>query len=110
MTAFDAALATLHADENVSLPATFRRGGRGQGAALRITRDVRDDPVDTFGGRVAGRYDAVNIRIADAATVGKDDTIEILDATGGDPIERLVITEATLDAEGLTWQARVRRM
>lgn len=108
-TAFDRALARLHANANLSLSATYRRGGRGPGVSLRVIREVIDDPFDAMGQRLQARADTMRIRVADAAAVGKDDTIELLD-DDGDAIERVVVMFATLDAEGLTWQAHVRRM
>lgn len=108
-TAFDTALATLHADSNVSLSATYRRGGKGPATSLRVIREIIHDPFDSLGQRLQSRADTMRIQVADAATVGKDDVIEILDADGAS-IERVVVMFATLDAEGLTWQAHVRRM
>ncbi len=105
---FDDALAALHDDPNLSLAATFRRGGGGPGVSLRVTRDVVANDFDTLGQRVQGRSDAVRIRTADASAVTKDDSLDILDDDGA-AIERLVVISATLDREGLTWTAEVRR-
>ena len=110
MTVFDTALAVLHADVNMSVAADYRRGGQGAAAALRITREVVDAAFAAFAQPVTGRADVVRVRVADAATVGKNDTLEVYDSAGAAVVERLVVTEAHLDAEGITWMAHVRRM
>ena len=43
--AFSAAAAVLHADENLSEPATYYAGGSGPGVALRVIRSAPIQPV-----------------------------------------------------------------
>lgn len=107
MTAFDTALAALHADANLSSPAVWRTGGKGAGVALRVIRHVADSDLDMFQ-KVNARRDQVHI-IAALATPQRDDTVTLLDASGTE-IERLVITSAIQDFAGITWICDVRRM
>lgn len=102
MTVFDTALATLHADVNASLPARYQPGGAGPWTALRVIRAVDDSIADPFAMKVKTRSDTFQLQVADVPQAGINDVLELLD-TDDNPTERLVVTAARLDVEGITW-------
>jgi hypothetical protein len=102
VTAFAAALDALFADPNLSVAATWRPGGTGAGAPVRVVRPS-PDRITSFG---ESRYvtDAVHleIRVADAPTLARGDLIEI----AGESLE--IIGEPMRDRERLLWTVEAR--
>lgn len=102
MSAFDAALAVLHADPNLSAEALFREGGAGEGVPVRAIRSAPDLNAD-IGGVLVKRGDwRISVRAADVPTVRRNDTIQIGD-------EVFTVLTAEIDAERISWTLEVRR-
>ncbi|MCW3477361.1 head-tail joining protein [Limobrevibacterium gyesilva] len=107
MTVFEAALRTLHADPNLSVPADYQPGGQGPATSIRVTRVTREARFDAFQ-PVKQHGEDLSIRRIDAPALAKADTLTLYDPTRPGP-ELVVVLEANLDHEGLTWTATVRR-
>lgn len=81
MTVFDAAIDSLFADPNLSVAATWRVGGIGDGVAVRIIRVSPADLALTVGGVETVSSTALfAVRAADIAAPAPGDTVTL--ATG----------------------------
>lgn len=107
MSVFDTALATLHADANMAIPADYRRGGNGIPVRIRIVRSTIVGDEAPLGMRIKAREDVVSVRLVDAPHLAKDDHLTV-DPDSTPTI--LVVTSAELDAEGRSFTATVRRV
>ncbi len=102
MTVFDTALATLHADPNLSVAALWREGGAGEGVPVRVIVSAPDLNAD-IGGALVKRVDwRITVRAADVPTVRRNDTIQMGD-------EVFTVLTAEMDTERLSWTLEVRR-
>jgi len=100
--AFDLAAAVLHADANLSVPASWRRGGRGAVAAVRIIRTLGGDVATPFG-RAVRVTEGHTISVLDVdGQPSRGDTWTLDDGT------ILTAIDPVRDAEGSTWTVTVR--
>lgn len=102
MNAFADAATVLHADPNLSEPATYRKLGQWPGQAIRIIRSQPDETHVTFGRTVRTGTDVVTVLVADV-DAAEHDTFELGDGT------ILTALDAALDAEGVSWTVPCRR-
>lgn len=106
MSAFASALADLHADPDLSVPADYRRGGEGPATRLRVVRSVLEPDAAPLGLKLTARADTLAVRAADCPGLAVSDTFTLTPDTAP---ELLTVTSITSDAEGLSFTAIVRR-
>ena len=108
MTVFRTALATLHADTNLSIPADYRQGGQGPATRLRVIHTVLEPSRAPFGMTLQARADQVTVRLADAPHIGPNDSFTF--DPDGTPWVGVVTSAPERDAENLSATCRIRRM
>ena len=106
MTVFATALATLHADPNLSLPADYRRGGQGPALRVRVVRSVLEPEAAPLSLNLKARADTLSVRAADCPHLAQGDTFTLHPDTAP---ELLTVTGTEPDTEGLSFTATVRR-
>lgn len=102
MTAFAAAEAVLHADRNLSIPATYRQAGRGAGVAVRIIRSAGGGLAQAFGRDLRVTQDASISVLASDCAPAKGDVWELADGT------LLTATDVERSVEGGSYTVTVR--
>lgn len=107
MSVFNTALATLHADRNLSLPADYRRAGHGPPARVRVIRSVVEPDAAPLGLSIKARADTIAVPIADCPHLAKDDTFTLNPDTAPEIVT--VTPQITRDAEDTEFTAIVRR-
>lgn len=107
MSAFADALADLHGDVDLTVPADYRRGKSGPATRIRVAHTVLEPSRAPFGKQLKARTDQVQIRLADAPHLAAEDTLTF-DPDGTPWVA--VITSTELDAEGLSATCQIRRM
>lgn len=102
MDAFAGAVRALFADPHLAVDAVWRAGGTGAPVALRIVRRSGDRMAAFGDGRFVVDGLAVDVALADVATLAEGDTF----AVGA---ETLIVDGAPVrDALRLVWTAQVR--
>ena len=104
MTAFDLAMDSLFADQNLAVDALLRVGGTDPAQAIRVIRAMPDGFASFGEGRFVVDTVLLNIRLADAPALGAGDTVEIagqLHEVQGTP---------TRDSARLVWLAEARAL
>jgi hypothetical protein len=104
LTAFDLAMDSLFADQNLAVDALLRFGGIGPAQAIRVIRAMPDGFASFGEGRFVVDTVLVNIRLADAAVLTAGDTVEIagqLHEVQGTP---------NRDTNRLIWRAEARAL
>ena len=98
MTAFDAALATLHENADLSVEAVYQRAGAADALpAFRVIRSEPESVEQAFGARLIAGAPLLHIRIADLPDRPvKGDTVTI-------GAEVLTVRDGQMDAGRLTW-------
>lgn len=106
MTVFDTALATLHADANMSLPADYRRGGQGPATRVRVIRAVLEPEAAPLGLSIKARADTISVPIATCPDLAMSDTFTLNPDTAPTIV---TVTQFVRDAEDTEFTAIVRR-
>ena len=104
MTAFDLAMDSLFADQNLAVDALLRVGGTDPAQAIRVIRAMPDGFASFGEGRFVVDTVLLNICLADAPALGAGDTVEIagqLHEVQGTP---------TRDTNRLIWLAQARAL
>ena len=102
MSVFAEALDDLFADPHLARDATWRAGGTGPPAAVRIVLR-QPDRIGSFGGtRLLADTTVVEVRTVEVPALTTDDTVEI----DGDVYR--VQGEPVRDSERLVWTAELR--
>lgn len=102
MNAFAAAMATIVADANMGVDATYRAGGTGLPIAMRVIRSVPDRIADGFGTPILQGTDQLYVTLADLPAWTAGDTFTI-------GAEVLKVQHAEKDATGTTWRVMCER-
>ena len=77
MTAFDTALGSLFADENLAQSGIWRSGSQGAGHPVRLQR-VQPQPVfEISGAKLVQDATLFDIRAEEASEIAKGDTLEV---------------------------------
>jgi hypothetical protein len=103
MSLFAAALGDILADPHIATDATWRAGGVGPPAAVRVVRSSPDQIAGVFDTAVIQATDVLTIAVEDVPSLAADDTFNI----GADT---LVVQHAQRDAIGVAWRAFCRRI
>jgi hypothetical protein len=106
VTVFATALATLHTDANLAVPADYRRGGAGPAARVRVIRAVLEPDAAPLGFNLKARADTLAVRAADCPNLAPGDSFTLAPDTAPTVV---VVTTLTPDAEGLSFTAITRR-
>ena len=77
MTAFNLAVDSLFADQNLAVDALLRPGGSGPAQPIRVIRAMPDRFASFGEGRFVVDTILLNIRLADAPALAAGDTVEI---------------------------------
>ena len=104
MTAFDLAMDSLFADQNLAVDARLRVGGAGPAQPIRVIRAMPDQFASFGEGRFVVDTVLLNIRLSDAPVLSAGDTVEIagqLHEIQGTP---------TRDSDRLVWLAEARAL
>lgn len=102
MNAFAAAMDVLVADPNLGVEATYRAGGAGPGAAVRVVRSSPDRTGDAFGTGILQATDVLSVATAALPGLVAGDGFAI----GAD---LLTVTHAERDATGTAWRVFCQR-
>ena len=101
MSVFDAAAEDLHADEDLSVAASFRR----QPYAWESVRVILSQPSDPFGTATAGTLQADILAGTTTDTPQRGDELRIDEASGAiEPATVFIIESAQRDALALSWR------
>jgi hypothetical protein len=104
LTAFDLAMDSLFADQNLAVDALLRVGGTGPALAIRVIRAMPDGFASFGEGRFVVDTVLLNIRLVDVPVLTAGDTVEIvgqLHEVQGTP---------TRDTDRLAWRAEARAL
>ncbi|MEM1345898.1 MAG: hypothetical protein AAGI34_15140, partial [Pseudomonadota bacterium] len=99
-TAFDRALAVLHTDPNLSLPATYTPANGDPPFPVRLVLRREEEPLSFGAARILSSTEPAKfeVRVGEIAAPAEGDVIELGDGT------RYVVQGAPVrDAEGLLW-------
>ena len=102
MGVFDEALATLTADPNLGVKATYRAVGTGAPVSLRVLRSSPDRAAGAFDTALLQATDVLAVGIAALPGLAAGDTFAI----GAD---LLTVESAERDAVGVAWRVLCRR-
>lgn len=102
MTVFTAAAAVLHADVNLSVPATYRQAGQGAGVTVRIIRNQASDLATPFGRQVRVTEGHTISVLAAVCTPARGDTWTLEDGT------ILTATDVDRSEEGASYTVTIR--
>lgn len=102
MTVFDDAEAVIHADPNLSIPVTYRPGGHGPGALIRVVRSAPSGIVSPMGRSLRVTEDGSISMLASDGRPERGDTWELTDGT------ILTATDVERSVEGGSWTVTVR--
>ena len=102
MSAFAAALATLLADPNLGVAATYQAQGGGAPLVLQVIRSSPDRLGDGFGSSLLQATDVLTVPVALLPVVEAGDSFTL-------GAETLTVQHAERDAAGIAWRVLCRR-